>query len=155
MALAIFGRNPSSGRPAAAWHSEARPRRRAGSREAATDEGGRGAGQQKGAAEVGGRPRGGGAGALAPGKRRCDEPVCADCACCSVAISDPDDNGSGIPPIPFVSISWAWPLLSQPGPIRTIRARMGSDEDSGPTSGATESREEFRPRNPKLRRGSE
>ena len=32
---------------------------------------------------------------------------------------------------------------------------MGSDEDSGPTSGATESREEFRPRNPKLRRGSE
>ena len=40
-------------------------------------------------------------------------------------ISDPDDNGSGIPPIPFVSISWAWPLLSQLGPICTIRVRWG------------------------------
>ena len=43
VALAIFGRNPSSGRPAAAWHSEAGPRGRAGSRAAATGAGGGGA----------------------------------------------------------------------------------------------------------------
>ena len=30
LAAAIFEQNPSSGRPAAAWHSEARPRGRAG-----------------------------------------------------------------------------------------------------------------------------
>ena len=36
LAAVIFGRNPSSGCPAAAWHSEARPRGGAGSRAAAT-----------------------------------------------------------------------------------------------------------------------
>jgi hypothetical protein len=59
LAAAIFGRNPSSGRPAAAWLSEARPRGRAGRRAAASGAGGGGAaGQQEGAAEVR-RPEGG------------------------------------------------------------------------------------------------
>ena len=43
LAAATFGRNPSSGRPAAAWHSNARPGGRAGSRAAATGAGGGGA----------------------------------------------------------------------------------------------------------------
>ena len=57
LAAAIFGRSPSSGRPTAAWHSEVRPRGRAGAGKQqpmrAKEV------QQEGAAEAGGRARGG------------------------------------------------------------------------------------------------
>ena len=66
LAAVIFGRNPSSGCPAAAWHSETRPRGRAGAGKQqpmrAKEV------QQEGAAEAGGRARGGDA--SAPGKMR-------------------------------------------------------------------------------------
>ena len=42
-AAGISGRNPSSGRPAAAWHYEAGPRGRAGSKTEKTGAGGGGA----------------------------------------------------------------------------------------------------------------
>jgi len=69
-AAAISDRNPSSGRPAAAWHSEAVPRGRTG-QQGSSDRRGRRrcsriAGRGPGGAEAGGR----GGGASAPGKRR-------------------------------------------------------------------------------------